>query len=327
MKRVVPTLAAGLALVALPVFAQDSGPAVQQGAEVVGEELIPERGDVAARDLPIAQAWRPGDPVKDIPRRRYLRPGGFEPEAPVPGDPLLELQAFRSGGDGERRSAARSRRPGLHRRQPAGHRRRRRPAPGTCSRSTAAGARWSASTTRSPAPSSPALRDGRAGSGRQLCLRTRRSDRPLRPRPPTAGCSRSSPRAATTSASTSRRARPDGHLLPLHRRPRRDFPDYPKYGVWPDAYYVTTNESSAGDLRARPREHAGRRLGGDRAALHRRRPLRLRLPGADAGRPRRRRRSAARRPGHRDAPPRHRGARPARPARTTGSSSGSSTST
>src|SRR5690606_34255408 len=22
------------------------------------------------------------------------------------------------------------------------------------------------------------------------------------------------------------------------------FPDYPKYGVWPDAYYVTTNESS-----------------------------------------------------------------------------------
>jgi hypothetical protein len=22
------------------------------------------------------------------------------------------------------------------------------------------------------------------------------------------------------------------------------FPDYPKYGVWPDAYYATTNESS-----------------------------------------------------------------------------------
>ena len=24
------------------------------------------------------------------------------------------------------------------------------------------------------------------------------------------------------------------------------FPDYPKYGVWPDAYYMTTNESSSG---------------------------------------------------------------------------------
>ena len=32
-----------------------------------------------------------------------------------------------------------------------------------------------------------------------------------------------------------------------------NFPDYPKYGIWPDAYYVTTNESGPSAVYAMPR--------------------------------------------------------------------------
>ena len=53
----------------------------------------------------------------------------------------------------------------------------------------------------------------------------------------------------------------------------QNFPDYPKIGVWPDAYYATFNLfderdrfQRAGDLRVRPREDA-RRPAGDAAVL------------------------------------------------------------
>ena len=56
--------------------------------------------------------------------------------------------------------------------------------------------------------------------------------------------------------------RPDRLVLPL-LVPVRDFPDYPKLGVWPDAYYMTFNMFNARapflgpeGLRVRPREDA-----------------------------------------------------------------------
>lgn len=63
-------LGVGLALGAALAAAEDVAPAIYRGATVVGEELIPDFGEVAARDLPVVRAWKPGDPIKDIPRRR-----------------------------------------------------------------------------------------------------------------------------------------------------------------------------------------------------------------------------------------------------------------
>ena len=93
MKSGYLVLAAGLALAASLALAEDSAPDVQLGAEVVGEELIPDLGEVAARDLPVVRPWKPGDPIKDIPRRRHPRDGSFVPEEPTGEDPLLEVQA------------------------------------------------------------------------------------------------------------------------------------------------------------------------------------------------------------------------------------------
>jgi hypothetical protein len=56
-------------------------------------------------------------------------------------------------------------------------------------------------------------------------------------RPTTSTASRCRPRATT-----------DRHLLPLAFSTGANFPDYPKYGVWSDGYYISTREF-AGELR------------------------------------------------------------------------------
>ncbi|MCP4902319.1 MAG: hypothetical protein GY906_35580 [bacterium] len=78
--------------VAFPASAEDEGQQIlAQGAEVYGPYtpyLTP-----ALRDMPQAMEWRPGDPIKEIPRRFYPVPGRDDF---VPGegqrDPLLDLQ-------------------------------------------------------------------------------------------------------------------------------------------------------------------------------------------------------------------------------------------
>ena len=133
------------------------------------------------------QQWQPGDPVKEIPRRFYPQPGADEPIADYePGiDPLLELQqqldAPTATTSAFTDAVAQLRRPGLHRRQPAGHRRRRRPRPlhpddqrRRRRRSCASGTRPSRRPTRSP----PSRWTPWAAALRQ---RLRRPDRALRP--------------------------------------------------------------------------------------------------------------------------------------------------
>jgi hypothetical protein len=66
--------------------------AAAQDVEVIGP-VLPRLVDVDLRRLPRAPAWRPGDPIREIPRRHYLREA---PVAPAPRragpDPLLALQ-------------------------------------------------------------------------------------------------------------------------------------------------------------------------------------------------------------------------------------------
>ena len=63
------------------------------GAEPIGGPIEPVRIDVDLRTLPAPREWEPGDGIKEIPRRAYPQPGYREPVVPdTPPDPLLALQ-------------------------------------------------------------------------------------------------------------------------------------------------------------------------------------------------------------------------------------------
>jgi len=63
-----------------------------RGAEVVGGPVTPVEINVNLRDLPLAETWHPGDPVREVPRRFYS--SDKTPVTPQPGspDPLVDLQ-------------------------------------------------------------------------------------------------------------------------------------------------------------------------------------------------------------------------------------------
>jgi hypothetical protein len=66
-------------------------PRIVRGAEV-SAPVTPFVFDGDVRDLPPPRPWKPGDPIRDIPRRFYPRPGVMIPEYQVGVDPLLEKQ-------------------------------------------------------------------------------------------------------------------------------------------------------------------------------------------------------------------------------------------
>ena len=84
------------------IFAQISsggGPTVIKNPEVLPPS-IPRIINVDLRDLPVARAWQPGDAIKEIPRRRTRNTEIKEkPEPQI--DPLLELQANAGAGSFE----------------------------------------------------------------------------------------------------------------------------------------------------------------------------------------------------------------------------------
>jgi hypothetical protein len=61
--------------------------------ETVGGPVTPFSIDVDLRDLPTVRAWRPGDPIHDVPRRSYPGPGTpLAPDSLAPADPLIPIQ-------------------------------------------------------------------------------------------------------------------------------------------------------------------------------------------------------------------------------------------
>jgi len=82
--------AAFLSPLAAPALAAEEGPQVQRGAEVLPAATPTVfSGDV--RSLPIARDWQPGDPIKEIPRRSNKPPVNVPAPQPMR-DPLLALQ-------------------------------------------------------------------------------------------------------------------------------------------------------------------------------------------------------------------------------------------
>jgi hypothetical protein len=93
--RVLPLIvfgAAASAAAAAPQAVKEDA-TVQRGAQV-GRPMRPVSLDVDLRDLPLAPEWQPGDPVKEIPRRAY--PPEYTPPSVTRriADPLLDRQPF-----------------------------------------------------------------------------------------------------------------------------------------------------------------------------------------------------------------------------------------
>ncbi len=88
-------LAAALA-VALPARTSGDAPGTVIRAEVSGGPVTPHSFDGDIRDLPVVEDWRPGDPIREIPRRFYPSPEQELAHAPpwirAERDPLGDLQ-------------------------------------------------------------------------------------------------------------------------------------------------------------------------------------------------------------------------------------------
>ncbi|MDA2911626.1 DUF11 domain-containing protein [Nitrospiraceae bacterium AH_259_D15_M11_P09] len=82
-------------------------PVVIRGA-FQSEPVMPGVFDGDLRYMPKAKAWKPGDPIREIPRRVYPRPGDDTPEGYLPAptqptrDPLLALQGTAPQDDTDR---------------------------------------------------------------------------------------------------------------------------------------------------------------------------------------------------------------------------------
>jgi hypothetical protein len=76
-------------------LAQADGADVQQNTPIEIEEsapVTPQRFDGDVRDLPQPQAWKPGDSIKEVPRRYYPKPGMVEQRDPETSDSLVPKQ-------------------------------------------------------------------------------------------------------------------------------------------------------------------------------------------------------------------------------------------
>ncbi len=98
-RRWLTVLAAGLLHTTGPAFAADGSDNVQPSPSQVevfrSAPVTPYRFDINVRDLPAPQRWRPGDPIREIPRRAYFHPARQRNDRIAANqglDPLLRFQ-------------------------------------------------------------------------------------------------------------------------------------------------------------------------------------------------------------------------------------------
>jgi hypothetical protein len=246
-------------------------PETHYGAESL-EPVVPKVFDGDLRDIPPARQWQPGDAIKEIPKRRNPPRGPMPPEPPEPRlDPLLEIQedAFR---DVDERTFTS---PGLNI-AGQGFTGVNPPDPiGDVSPdhyiqmvNSGNGARYTihdkstgqivAGPTRLGSLAEPGD-DCYNSLGDPIVLYDSLADRWLLSE------------FATQSAKklcvyVSKTADPISGGWFIYEFGTPNFPDYPKYSVWSDGYYVTSNEASGPAVYAIPR---ARMLLGQPAAMQR----------------------------------------------------------
>ncbi len=243
-------LALALAVSTVPAFGADESPAEVQVIRSTDatEEVVPYLSGTDARNLPAAESWRPGDSIKEIPRRNNRQGTGgddlssFEPELPTR-DPLVEQQeeadlidarVFTSptvniNGQGFT---------GVNPPDTVGD-----VGPNHYVQMiNAGGGALVRVYDKSGAPMGGAFAlDGLGGGpcasglGDPIVLYDRAADRWM--------LSEFSAAANTLCVYVSATPDPQGAYF-NYAFSTPNFPDYPKYAVWPDAYYVTSNESS-----------------------------------------------------------------------------------
>jgi Big-like domain-containing protein len=205
--------------------------------------------EIDLRDLPAPPAWKPGDPIKVIPRRIYPKPPKagltLPPQPALPTDPLAgpQPQAALSGGfgtpihtfDGQGFS-------GVFPADPVGEAGPRyyvQMINGNTGTRTAfydkgSGGLVVSFLLQDLAPPGSACR---SGLGDPIALYDHLADRwflsEFANDPPNALC-----------LYVARTDDPISGGWFHYQINTATFPDYPKYAVWPDAYYVNTNESS-----------------------------------------------------------------------------------
>jgi hypothetical protein len=238
-----------------------AGPvAVAVGAEEVGGPVVPVVLDVDLRTLPAPRPWEPGDGIKEIPRRAYPQPGYRPPLIPeTPPDPLLALQPdppLRAPDDFDTplvnidaQSFTGVSPPDtvgdvgpnhyIHAVNTSGGSQVRiydkaQPVPNVL-----------ATFVLDTIPNVPAPCN--AGLGDPVVLYDQLADRWLLSEFSSSGNRMCVYISQTNDPVTG------GWFLYNTQAPQ--FPDYPKYGVWPDAYYVTTNEGAGNPIYAMDREN------------------------------------------------------------------------
>jgi hypothetical protein len=78
---------------AAPLVAEGPSRHVLRGAQVVGDPVAATIVRVDLRELPVVAAWRPGDSIREVPRRRHPRADAPAPEPWTGPDPLLARAA------------------------------------------------------------------------------------------------------------------------------------------------------------------------------------------------------------------------------------------
>lgn len=253
-KRVAPVVflcAAGTVLAQdRPMPVRDE-PVVQRGATLVGRPVRPVSIDVDLRDLPPPPEWQPGDPIKEIPRRAYPRPGQPTPLIPPSGpDPLLALQPTPPephtrdfdvpiiNVDGQNFTGV----------TPPDTNGDVGPNHFILTTNTSGGTSVRIYDKTAPVPNllttfvldslAPVGQPCASGLGDPIVLYDQLADRWL--------LSEFSSSGNRMCVYISKTSDPVTGGWWFYQFQGQTFPDYPKYGVWPDAYYVTTNESDCG---------------------------------------------------------------------------------
>jgi len=203
------TAGAAMAASTIATGEESSAQAAQGSGRWTSGDVYPLSGTVAARDQPRAPAWQPGDPIKEIPRR-HLRTDYEHTPAPrgYDMDPLAERQA-RAPVTEDRCSGAVF---AIYNKSNGSV------AVGTTLLSSLLGVSSNC----------------KSGAGDPIVLYDHMAERWIMTEFTSFG--------SELCVYISDTGDPTGTWY-LYLMPTPNFPDYPKYSVWPDAYYVSTNES------------------------------------------------------------------------------------